>query len=247
VAGVSEVTNGTGVVGVAPNGASAFGVWGDSAGGSGVYGSSASGTALYGRSNTGYSVYVGGAGRLGFASFLPVGPPTTGTFALRDIVGDDQGDIWVCVAAGSPGSWRRITAPEPSGGGFHPLPPTRVYDSRAENGGAGPLVAPVSRNVSVADGRDLKTGAVTVPGLVPAGAVAVTCNVTVVNTQPPGGFLTLNPGGLTSASAATINWFGAAQILNNGVTVAVDGNRLLTVVAGGSGTDFVIDVTGYFN
>jgi len=238
VAGLSQVDGGSGVVGVATGGASAYGVWGDSGSGIGVFCSSTSG----------YALVASGNGRIGMASFLPVGPPTTGSFAIHDIVGDEQGDLWACIAGGTPGTWRKLTAAPPAKVvSFHPLAPARVYDSRTVNGGAGPLVFPATRNISVADARNLTTGAATVPNYVPAGAVAITCNVTVVNTQGVGGFLTLNPGGTTTVSAATINWFGPNQILNNGVTLAVDTNRVLTAVVGpNQATDFVVDVTGYF-
>lgn len=47
-----------------------------------------------------------------------------------------------------------------------------------------------------------------------------------------------------------INRYEGGQILNNGVTRRLGGDHQLTVAAGGSQgaqTDFVIDVTGYFN
>jgi hypothetical protein len=85
--------------------------------------------------------------------------------------------------------------------------------------------------------------------VVPAGATAISCNVTVVNTVG-GGFLTVNPGGNLTVGGATVNWFATGQILNNGVIVQINSTtREVTVIAGGTTgtrTDFVIDVTGYF-
>jgi hypothetical protein len=63
------------------------------------------------------------------------------------------------------------------------------------------------------------------------------------------GFLTVNPGGDPTVNAATVNWYATAQVLNNGVTIAVNATREVTVIAGGSdgaATDVVIDITGYF-
>ncbi|MCU1361595.1 MAG: hypothetical protein JWN99_2884, partial [Ilumatobacteraceae bacterium] len=40
-----------------------------------------------------------------------------------------DGDLYFCVAAGTPGTWRKITGPGVAGG-FHALTPGRVYDSR---------------------------------------------------------------------------------------------------------------------
>ena len=92
------------------------------------------------------------------------------------------------------------------------------------------------------------SGAVVTADVIPAGATAITANVTVVNTVQSG-FLTVNPGGTTDINAATVNWFASGQILNNGVTLTISATRQVTVIAGGtdaSSTHFVIDVTGYF-
>jgi hypothetical protein len=179
------------------------------------------------------------------------GVPTTGTWALGSLVADTAGKLWYCTAGGTPGTWFELTAPAPTipaVSTFHATTPTRVYDSREPLPLQGTLAAGQNRTISVADGRAVAGGAVTVANLVPAGSTAITANVTVVNTVGAG-FLTLNPGGVATISAATINWSAAGQILNNGVTLAISASRELTVVAGGSGgatTDFVLDVTGYF-
>lgn len=103
-----------------------------------------------------------------------------------------------------------------------------------------------NRLVSVASGRTLDTGAVNAPNVVPVGATAIACNVTVDRTQNQG-FLAVNPGGNTTVSASTINWFASNQTLANGVIVTISASREVTVIAGGGGaTDFIIDVTGYF-
>jgi hypothetical protein len=135
-------------------------------------------------------------------------------------------------------------------GGFHAISPTRVYDSRVPAPIQGTITAGVNRTVSVAAGRDITTGAVVVgqENIVPAGATAITCNVTVVNTVSAG-FLALNPGGNLVVAAASVNWSASGQILNNGINATLNGSRELSVIAGGNAgalTDFVIDVTGYY-
>ena len=63
------------------------------------------------------------------------------------------------------------------------------------------------------------------------------------------GFLTVNPGSIGTIAAATINWSSSGLILNNGVALTLGGDRQVTIVPGGSvgsGTDVIIDVTGYF-
>lgn len=40
------------------------------------------------------------------------GAPTAGTFAVGDFVLDQTGTIWICVTAGTPGTWSQTGAPE---------------------------------------------------------------------------------------------------------------------------------------
>lgn len=42
------------------------------------------------------------------------GHPTTGTFAVGDFVIDQTGTMWICTAAGTPGTWSQVTG---GGGG----------------------------------------------------------------------------------------------------------------------------------
>jgi hypothetical protein len=123
-----------------------------------------------------------------------------------------------------------------------------VYDSRVTLPSPGTLAGGQNRTLSLKDKRDQNSGAVLTADVLPTGATAISCNVTVVNTVG-GGFLTVNPGTTGGTAAATINWSTSGQILNNGVIVALGGDRQVTVTAGGGSaakTDFVIDVTGYF-
>lgn len=155
--------------------------------------------------------------------------------------------LWYCIADGTPGTWRKIAGPG-TAGAFHPISPKRVYDSRLPSPAPGALVAGATRDVSVADARDVNTGAVSVAGVVPPSATAITCNLTVVDTVGAG-FVTANPGGVTAVDAASINWSASGQILNNGTVVTLDTQRRVTLVCGGgsgSQTNVVIDVTGYF-
>ena len=176
-----------------------------------------------------------------------VSPPAR---ADAHVVGELEsagGDLWFCVAAGTPGTWRKITGPAVAGA-FHALTPGRVYDSRQTLPTPGALGSGSNRTLSVADRRDANatTGAVVQADFVPAGATAIAANVTVTGTIG-GGFLVCNPGGVTTVGASTINWSAAGQTLANGVILTLDATRKITVVAGGGGaTDFIIDVTGYF-
>jgi hypothetical protein len=80
------------------------------------------------------------------------------------------------------------------------------------------------------------------------GATAITFNLAIVDTVGAG-FLSVNPGDVTTFTAATINWSANGQILNNGTVCKLDAQRRLMVFCGGAATastQFVIDVTGYY-
>jgi len=246
--------------------------------GTGVFGTSATGIGVSGSSSgpTGYGVIGAGgfAGVLGLsgdyslASLLsnkanlylqpnnnlgasippPKTRPSTRTDAHRQGEMENvDGDLWWCVVGGSPGQWRKISGPTVAGA-YHAITPARVFDSRAAAPTPGLLSVGVPLAVSLAASRDLDTGAVLNGNLVPVGATAVLANVTIVNTVGSG-FLTVNPGSIATVSSSTINWSATGQILNNGVSLTLGGDRQVTIVPGGSvgaATDVVIDVTGYF-
>lgn len=237
------------------------GVFGSGASGPGVHGLSATGIGVLaesnggapgvsGRSTAGYGV----AARGGTAAVILI--PSQGAPAGRSVAAglgaidvDTNGDVWVCTSAGTPGTWRKVAGPA-TAGAFHPVTPGRVYDSRVANptGLVGALATGATRTISVADRRNFTTGAVELASFVPAGATAITANVTVVETAGAG-FVTLNPGGVTTATTAGINWSAAGQILNNGQNITLDASRQVTLVCGGgtgAATHLVIDVTGYF-
>ena len=125
------------------------------------------------------------------------------------------------------------TAP-PTGAVFVPSAPIRAYDSR-NTGGA--LSKDQSRVVDVK-----------VAGY-PAGTVAIAYNVTVTDTVGAG-WLAVTPGDATGTpTASTINWDSPNATLANGYVVGVSPAGAVRVVAGGhvgSGTQFVIDVVGFY-
>ena len=45
-----------------------------------------------------------------FAGGTTGGPPVSGTFALGAMVADQTGALWICTAAGSPGTWAQVGA-----------------------------------------------------------------------------------------------------------------------------------------
>jgi hypothetical protein len=120
---------------------------------------------------------------------------------------------------------------------YYTVPPCRLLDTRG-SGQGGPLVSGAPRVFPV-------TGACGIP----ADAVAISVNATVVT--PPGpGYLTLYPGNGAMPLAATITFKTGITLSNNTlVALASDASGTLgaqSLVGGGGGVDLVIDVVGYF-
>jgi hypothetical protein len=124
-----------------------------------------------------------------------------------------------------------------SGGAqYNTLDPVRIMDSRSGTGLSGPFTANNARTLQV-------TGL----GGVPAGAVAITANLTVTN-QTFGGFAAVGPSIDASTNFSNLN-FPMRDNRANGVTVplAPDGTLALIYVApAGQTTNLLLDVTGYY-
>jgi hypothetical protein len=123
-----------------------------------------------------------------------------------------------------------------SGSKFYPLAPGRVLDTRSGTGLTGKFSMGVARTLPV-------EGHVGVP----AAAVAVTGNLTVVN-QTRAGYLAMTQTATNSPTTSTMN-FPLADIRANGVTgpLSATGSVGLTYRASQAGTtDVLLDITGYF-
>ena len=120
---------------------------------------------------------------------------------------------------------------------FISLTPCRVADTRG-NGFAGaygpPALAPGSpRNFTLVG----QCG-------IPVSAGAVSLNITVANTVGPG-FIKVFPAGGPSPVVSTLNYV-AGQTVANAAVVPLGSAGAVTVAAGVSGTDLIIDVNGYY-
>jgi hypothetical protein len=130
-----------------------------------------------------------------------------------------------------------------AGAAFFPIT-YRSFDSRFSGG-------PISYNES--GDLDLITdqGGNTV---LPATTVAVAYNLTITQTVSPNGFLALWPAGTGYPGNSSINWFAPNMTLANGGIVSLGtsgqtGPGSVTVLCLGvpsSRTQFIIDVTGYY-
>ena len=80
---------------------------------------------------------------------------------------------------------------------------------------------------------------------IPASAAAVSLNVTVTNTQGPG-FILIYPQGAAQPTVSTVNYV-ASQTIANAAVVPLSAGGAVTIIAGVSGTDLVLDTNGYYS
>jgi hypothetical protein len=88
----------------------ATGVVGDG-GINGVHGkASAGGTGVFGEGAGGYAgAFSGGKAQLRIVPKAGVGRPTSGSFGKGDVYMDSAANLFVCVAGGTPGTWRQVS------------------------------------------------------------------------------------------------------------------------------------------
>jgi len=141
--------------------------------------------------------------------------------------GEDQPGFEPQAVAGVPTSALAFTG----------ITPCRIADTRGNgfSGAYGPpaLTAGSPRNFPL-------TGQCGIPG----GAEAVSLNVTVTNTLGPG-FILIYPQGGSAPGVSTLNYV-AGQTVANAAVVPLGTGGGVTVVAGVSGTDLILDTNGYY-
>ena len=111
----------------------------------------------------------------------------------------------------------------------------------------GALPVDGARIVSLRLGRDLVSGAVIDGRLISLDAIAVSFNLTAINTFGRG-FLAVSPGDALAPRASTLNWRGDGELISNSGIAKLDANGNVKVFAGGQFgyADFFLDVTGYY-
>ena len=132
----------------------------------------------------------------------------------------------------------RADAASPGKGGFVPIKPFRLVDTRGAAGvtyGGPPFAGGETRAFNVYSGGSAQ---------VPAGAVgSLALNVTAVG--PPGnGYLTVWPAGDPMPTASVVN-YGPGTVVPNAVTVKVSAAGGFNVFAQRA-TNVVVDVMGYY-
>jgi hypothetical protein len=240
-------TAGTGAFAIGVSGSAgtdAVGVSGAASGASsvGVYGATDSGWGVVGLSISGIDLVASGTGRLlqNLSGF--VGAPTSGSYLIGEQIRDNNGDLYICVVSGAPGTWHKVLTVDTGNTGIISLlsAPIRLLDTRSGVG------APKSTWTS-GSVHTLQVTGVSVGGIqVPNGAIGVVGNVTVV--QPNGGGdLRLYPGGAPLPGTSSIN-IASGQIIANGVIVGLDTNGQMNIkvdMPAGTVTHVIFDASGY--
>ena len=123
-----------------------------------------------------------------------------------------------------------------AGAKFYPLAPDRVLDSRDDIGLEDKFTANQARTLVTA----ARVG-------VPADAIAVTGNLTIVG-QSKGGYVSMTSATTNSPTTSTLN-FPRGDTRANGVTGPLSPEGTIGLVyrsAAGSTTDLLLDITGYY-
>ncbi|HMF10301.1 MAG TPA: hypothetical protein VKJ00_14275, partial [Thermoanaerobaculia bacterium] len=122
--------------------------------------------------------------------------------------------------------------------GFVPVTPCRIVDTR---GATGTFGAP---SLSAGSPRSFPLPAGPCAGI-PAGVGAYSLNVTATNTLGPG-FFKIFPQGGASPVVSTLNYVAGQTVANAAIVPAGTGGGI-TVAAGVSGADLIIDINGYYS
>jgi hypothetical protein len=127
-----------------------------------------------------------------------------------------------------------FAAGAPAAGGYGPVTPTRLLDTRTSVGGhLGALGPQQSLTLKVA-GRG---------GIPSSGAGAVAVNLTVAR-PTTGGFLTAYPSGTSLPPTSSLN-FTAGRTLSNTVLVPVGADGSVTIYNSSGSTHVVVDAQGW--
>ena len=189
----------------------------------------------------------------GYLFIGPVATNSPGSSTLNFPIGDDRANaVTVALGAGgtlsiafvAPSNGPTANAifdvtgyftPDTTGATYHAISPTRALDTRNGTGGlSGPFTNHVARTFTL--------------GGVPAGATAVTGNLTVTG-QTSGGYLFIGPVATNSPGSSTLN-FPIGDDRANAVTVALGSGGTLSITFVGpndsQSAQAIFDVTGYF-
>lgn len=245
---MGQTISGTAVKGVSSGGPA---IWGetDSAGGTAVLGSGSVGVAGNGgvgvlaTSNSNLDIHAAGTGRILQNPQSSVGVPNTFTTpcSVGESIRDVNGDLWLCVGAGSPGTWVKVLTTAAGGNtGFvtYLSKPIRLLDTRfgqpADQSNGAPYAASSTHSIFVAG--------VTYSGVtVPAGSTGAIGNLTVIGATGQGNYVELVPNGAGFSGTSNLN-FVAGQLVSNAFNVGLANGKLDIILGSGGSADVIIDL-----
>jgi len=140
-----------------------------------------------------------------FAGFIAGGPPTTGTFAVNDVVFDTTNRVvWICTAVGTPGTWVDFNFLRTDSAAPNPQTVANEVTFNANLATDGTLTASSNQFVVNSAGDIIQRGTTSAPTQVVNGLLEYWNGtgwqvVAAVKSVQRG---TYNPGNVTSASTA---------------------------------------------
>jgi hypothetical protein len=246
--GVALTVNNPSGYGLSGESATLYGGYGTSYGvnlSSGGVGVQADGALLgvYGMSTPGVGVAAYG-GRADLILYGYGQPPMSRSdlHGSGEVLRDSNGDVWVCVESGAPGTWRKLAGPA-SAGSFHAVEPSRVYDSRwlpdgRHTGGGRDIYAFASRNLAAGDVENAQ--------LIPQGARALNFTITATSTIG-NGYAAVTRRGAPAFKASCLNWSGSGQSIANTTVCEINPTQQPSLKVWNVGsTHIIIDVLGYY-
>ena len=212
--------------------------------GHGVYGysSTAAGVGVVGYGTAAATGLLARGGRANIELHNDGDAPASRTDAHSrgEMIADSNGGLWYCTASGSPGTWQRLGAAG-TAGALTLIAPARVYDSRS---GQEPLGVFKGR-LNPGDNRAVDC-TVNSSG-VPADAKGVLLNLTAAGPVSTGN-LAVYPDGTPAPATSTVN-YRAGQNIANATASGCGPDAKIRVQCGptsAGGTDFVVDIVGYY-
>ncbi len=192
---------------------------------------------------------VGGGGAGGFLSVYPTGSPRPNASSLNFSLGSVAANE-IVVKVGNDGSVAVFSYQStdliidvvgwvPADGLVHPLNPARLLDTRF---GAATIDGQFAGVGHLASGATL-TFPVNRGGAPRAGMQAAILNITVVNGQADGGFVTVHPYNSARPNASSLN-FRRGQTIANEIVAKVGSADQITLFMYGGG-DVIVDIVGW--
>lgn len=186
--------------------------------GTGVYASSDTGNAVFAFASSGVALNAAGTGRIAQNIQGSAGAPTSGTYSIGEQIRDNNGEMWICTASGSPGTWARVAHVDAGGTGgaiTFLSKPIRLLDTRSGQ----PAAIQPNAKLTPGDHYFPVNGTNYNSVLVSNNTTGILGNLTILNATGSG-FIAVCPANVGFSNTANLA-FTAGQTLSNAYTTAV--------------------------